>query len=1154
MKTQLFRFAGLLFALMAMLLVLGSAAAQSPVGDDEDETATLVSPPGPTIDLATYPAQRWIVQLQDPPLATYRGNINGLRATSIASTGEDRLNPDSATSVAYTNYLDSQQRAFAQQLANVAPGAEVEQSYQVVLNGLAVSMSSEQAAVVRQMPGVRAVTPDIPFRLQTYGTPAQIGAPTLWGQVGGQANAGAGIKVAVIDSGIFVRYDSHGNYAGNPCFNDAGYSAPRDYPRGDTRFTNNKVLVARAYFRPYNPPLPGDDTPIQGPKGDPHGTHTSATVGCNANTPVTYQGAKLNITGIAPRAYLMNYRVFYPCVCNDFFNGNAFVVELAHAIEDAVKDGADVVSNSWGSSYQNTLAWPDPMVQAAEAAVDAGVVMVFANGNSGPDNGTTISPALAPKVIGVGAVTKNSTIVPGDVDVTAPAPVPGNLKAMPVGPALFGPVVTGRLGPAAYVPAEKVATNASSLGCSLSGDASPYPAGSMTGKIAVIQRGICTFSEKIFNAQRAGAVAGIIYNSSAGGDNIQAMGPGAHAGEVKIPSWFMRRSQGLAMVAYYNSNPGTAQAQFTYGPHVAGNIGDVMAGFSSRGPTQDKLIKPDVVAPGVDVLSAGYGVGLFPQPFIGFGAVSGTSMATPHVAGSAALLKQLHPNWRPWQIKSALMHTATEDVFLNTTLTSRAGVLDRGAGRIDLTKAGNPGLTLDPPSLSAGELIPGQGVIFNIRAQDVSGAPGTWNISTTGPVSITLGSSSLTVPAGATAFFTARVYSSGNAAAGGYQGSVLLTNSATGVRLHIPVWLRVIPTATTATVLLVDDDGSSADPSFRNYSAVYTSTLQALGISYRYLDIWTTSFPSLNALFGYKAVLIFTGDNDDFATSGFFDADLDRLTEWLDSGGRLWTTGQNFAETNDNNFNFDSPNFGRSRLYHGYLGLEYVMGSVYSGSPPRPTAEGVGPMSEMAIDLSVGGDGAGNQASVEASRPIIDTDTYAASNTMTLFFRQRGGNAPHDSGISFGRSSEPSLEEGRLQYRYRSASMGFGLEGVNNNTGFTTRQELARRTLSWLLDTISAKVAASAGRADSPVTLTAQATSSVGASFTQFRWDFGDGSPFTATTTPSVQHQYSRPGHYTVRVEVTDSLGHRAIAAGLASPTTAAGDAGQTIYLPLMMQ
>src|SRR5439155_16183089 len=170
----------------------------------------------------------------------------------------------------------------------------------------------------------------------------------------------------------------------------------------------------------------------------------------------------------------------------------------------AVKDGADVISNSWGSTYQNTLAWPDPMIQAADNAVDAGVVMVFANGNAGPDTGTAISPAISPKVIGVGAVTKDAALVSGSISVTAPAPVPANLSGLPFGGAGFGPQVTSTVGPAEIVPAENVSTAASnkSLGRSLAGDASPFPAGSLTGKIALTARGACDLSEKVFNAQR----------------------------------------------------------------------------------------------------------------------------------------------------------------------------------------------------------------------------------------------------------------------------------------------------------------------------------------------------------------------------------------------------------------------------------------------------------------------------------------------------------------------------------------------------------------------------------------------------------------------------------------------------------------------------
>lgn len=1068
-----------------------------------------------SLDLATADAGRWIVQLREPSLATRRQHFR-----DPASAPGRRLDPTSADGVAYLSHLLGRQHAFAAHLRALVPGVRVQRSYRIVLNALAVEMSAREAAAVRRLPQVLAVTPDIGFQRQMYATPAQIGAQALWSRAGGARRAGEGVKVAIIDSGIYATADARGRYTGNPCFSGDGYRAPAGYPKGDTRFTNAKVIAARVYVRPGDPAVDGDGTPVPGVEGHGHGSHVAGTVACNAGTVVNLAGARVTLSGVAPRAYLMNYRVFYTSRSpDDFQNGNAYVVELVAAIEDAVADGADVISNSWGSSYQNTFSWPDPMVRAAEAAVDAGVVMVFAQGNGGPHQATGNSPSNSPKVVAVGASTKAAAIAAGDVGVAGGPPA---LAKMPVGPALFGPSVSA-VGPAPYTPAQAVAPTGSSRGCSLEGDASPYPPLALTGAIALIERGTCAFSEKVFNAQRAGAIAAIVYNSVAGGDSLQSMPAGDHAGEVTIPAWFMRRSSGLAMVEHRSANAG-AQASFAAKLRPVPNVADVVAGFSSRGPTAEQTLKPDVVAPGVDVLSAGYGSGEFPADLRGFGAISGTSMATPHVAGAAALLVQAHPEWTPAQVKSALMSTAADSVFLDSARKERAGVLDRGAGRIDLAKAVDPGLTFDRPSLSAGNLPAGRSVAFRVTATDAAGVGGVWTLrpAASKGLSVRPDVSILAVPPGGAATFTVTLSTASSAATGVYEGSLAFLGR---TALHIPVYARVVPAKPAKDVLLVDDDGSSADPTLLDVAGGYATALGEAGLSYDVVDVWNDGFPSLDELFGYRAVLLFTGNNASFDTSGFTPDDQDALAQWLDSGGRLLATGQNLAETTDSN-GFASERIGRARLYHGYLGVLQADPDSFrrvQEFAPSPTADGVGLMKGILLDLSPGpGGGIPNQTSVEAMEPMFDNDTYQARKTVGALFSPRGG-APAGSKLGFSRSSEPSLEQPRREFDYRSIALGFGLEGERDAA---TRIAILSRAVAWLLDEVRVSIASVSGSASK--TITARATSSAGAAIKRVRWDFGDGSRAT-TAGLKASHRY-KPGTYTLRVEATDALGHSAVA------------------------
>ncbi len=171
----------------------------------------------------------------------------------------------------------------------------------------------------------------------------------------------------------------------------------------------------------------------------------------------------------------------------------------------------------------------------------------------------------------------------------------------------------------------------------------------------------------------------VVYNNAAGGDGLINMGPGAVGGQVTISSIFIGLTNGQAMVDWYTANGSAAQAALNTVAYQAGNTPDVIASFCSRGPGVGNVLKPDITAPGVNILAQGYDptdtgeAGNF-----GYGQVSGTSMAAPHVTGAAALIKQIHPDWSPAWIKSALMSTSK---YLDIVHSHRCASPTAGHGR-----------------------------------------------------------------------------------------------------------------------------------------------------------------------------------------------------------------------------------------------------------------------------------------------------------------------------------------------------------------------------------------------------------------------------------------------------------------------------------------
>ncbi len=715
-----------------------------------------------------------ILILRDQPLASYDGSIPGL-APTMPSPGQ-KVNLNSPAAQAYSSYLSSQREFAKAWLSNNAPEVQVIVEYSVVLNGLAVKLNGQALSHLLNAPGAAWIQNDYLYSPEMNRSPTLINAPAAWTAVGGQGNAGAGMKIGIIDTGINQTH---------PFLTDNSLSPPAGFPKCDAKdssvgipdtsclFVSNKVIVAKVFQTL---------TDFDARSVQSHGSHVSGIAAGVANTCAPFVGCTLS--GIAPKAFLGNYNVFPDHVLS------ASSHDIAKAVEEAVKDGMDVLNLSLGGG---TPPPTDVLVKAVNSAVDAGLVVAVAAGNSGPGSGTIDSPGVAEKVITAGAST-NPHFVGIPVTVT--------------GIGTFGAALGDFTNSTSFIPPLTATYNATTPanGCTTISQ-------NLSGQIALIRRGGCFFTTKILNAQKAGAIAVIVYNNVLG-DPI-AMGHQASAGPFPlIPAVMVSRVKGQAMAAIAPNTvtvDGTARQEFfTDGPSA-----DIIAGFSSRGPPivqssgegfssgiLDK-IKPDVTAPGVNVYSSVNGGCGSTGCFAFF---QGTSMATPHVAGSAAVLKQLHPDWSPAQVKSALVNTAHRPVKSQVTGLGLLNPMDRGGGRIDLGAATSFTATIEArpttqparvsqPSISFGDLT-SSGIIrsFDVVLTSVSTSMVTYTITVVpgkaGP-SIIASVTTLTVAAGGTATFSVTLTLSPTLPNGDYFGDITLSGGT--VTLNVPYWVRIDP-------------------------------------------------------------------------------------------------------------------------------------------------------------------------------------------------------------------------------------------------------------------------------------------------------------------------------------------------------------------------
>lgn len=734
---------------------------------------------------------RYTVILQDAPVS------------SRFATREDL---QSAAAASYRAQVKAAQAAMTREIQS--RGMTVTGSVSDLLNALFVTATSDKVAQLQALPGVVSVTPMRIFRPNLNRAVQLMNAPAAWTAVGGQGSAGAGIKIAVLDTGVDQTQAT---------FQDPSLAMPTGFPKctaghsEDCAYTSNKVIVARSYVRQIaldyvsnsSNPAPESQPDDYSPRDRVgHGTATAACAAGFTNTgaAVSSTGSAISFNGMAPKAYIGNYKIQGTPGLNDGAPDNV----LIQAVEDAVTDGMDIISISFGSIATSGAA-QDPVAMAFEAAAKK-VVVVAAAGNDGettyfnttgiyPYLNSISSPGTAADAISVGAVL-NSHVFNPTVSIAGSAPASvKNVTAMEGDSYALGNAATS----APLVDVTTLGDNG--LACA------PLPAGSLLGKIALVQRGTCSFDAKAINAQTAGAIGIVFYMA----DSSTLLGPGGISSDFVGPTVMVSKSDGTNLKAYNGKTvtidySGAEQDLATYSAN--NGITPVLAGgqwasYSSVGPTPDGMLKPDLVAAG-GLDPTGYlGSGMYlpvqtydPNGELfssnGYAAADGTSFATPIVAGAAALVKQAHPAYTPAQIKSALMNGAAQTVTTDD-FGDAVDAQEIGAGMLDAGAAAAAGVVASPSSLSFGFLTTALPAAQTVTLTNSSSKSVTLAVTATpnaavSGTTITATPASITLAAGATGTISVAV--TGKVpVAGEYSGMVTLTGS--GVTLRLPYMFLV---------------------------------------------------------------------------------------------------------------------------------------------------------------------------------------------------------------------------------------------------------------------------------------------------------------------------------------------------------------------------
>jgi subtilisin family serine protease len=676
---------------LAVTLGLGLAM---PINQTADAAPTKTAATAKSAGIKTY-----IVTFNDAPLALFKGsdgkksNVPKMAATSPLVTKQIKYDDKSAASATYRTYLQGARNSRLDQ-ASAKLGRKItpDYVYDVVLHGFAAKMTESEAAQIRSVQGVKNVEEEIIHRQMSDRGPAWIKADQVWAGGGTPAitgNRGAGIIIGVIDSGI---NRSHPSFAasGNT---DATFAETftTANPKGNNVFLGHCSIAANA--TKCNNKLIGIWDFISGGTGTAgegndestgqapgHGTHTAATAAGNA-LKITIPGGLTpyapNMSGVAPRANIIAYKA-----CNA--TGCPSTATVA-ATNQAVIDGVTVISYSIGGGPSSPFGDADG--NAFLAARAAGVVISAAAGNDGPSPGTVSNPSNSPWVMSVAATTHDRALANTLVLTGGNTPRPGGGTLLGAGNSSGTstmPAFAIKRDPA--IPLCGVGSNSDDTA---NGTSSPPTWGNsfFTNSVGLCQRGFYARLAKANNVRLAGGSGMIMYNQASEGDSTV---PDSYS----VPTVHLSYTDGQSLLNWLGTGSGhTGQLLGANYSNVA-TAGDKLASFSGRGPVVPTgVVKPDIAAPGVAIYAAGLGASCFPTSGLNcVSSKSGTSMATPHVSGAAALVKAVNPSWNASQIISSLILTARPSVTVNGVIGTPH---DQGAGQTDVSKAVRAGLYLN---------------------------------------------------------------------------------------------------------------------------------------------------------------------------------------------------------------------------------------------------------------------------------------------------------------------------------------------------------------------------------------------------------------------------------------------------------------------------